>query len=99
MKDLSQRAESAVSLKNVPSHRSKNVVTFTEQSYTEEGHQMWSFNVLNKLTVHVYTGSVVKLSGVEAIVCGVDRKLKGNLAKLIRAVGGNKYELALNQAR
>ena len=99
MKELSQRAQSAVSLKGVPSHRSKNVVTFTEQSYTNEGHQVWSFDILKKLTVHVYMGSVVKLNNVDAIVCGVDKKMKGTLAKLIRTYGGHQYELALSQAR
>ena len=99
IEELSQRAESAVSLKGVPSHRSKNVVTFTEQSYTKDGHQMWSFDILKKLTVHVYMGSVVKLDNIQAIVCGVDRKMKGSLAKIIRAYGGYQYELALGQAR
>ena len=99
MKDISQRAQSAVSMKGVPSHKSKNVVTFVEQAYTNEGHQMWTFDVLKKLAIHVYIGSVVKLTDVEAIVCGVDRKMKGTLAKLIRSNAGHKYDLALNQAR
>ena len=54
--ELSERGQSAVTLKELPSHRSENMVTFTEQSYTAEGNQMWTFDVLKKLVVHVYTG-------------------------------------------
>lgn len=55
-KAVSDRSKSAVNLKGIQSHRSENMVTFMEQSYTETGEQKWTFNVLKKLTVHVYTG-------------------------------------------
>ena len=54
--EMSKRSQSAVSLGSMPTHRSENMVTFTGQSYTREGEQKWTFDVLRKLVVHVYTG-------------------------------------------
>lgn len=55
--DVTNRSQSAVSMKTSPSHRSEHMVTFNGQSYTKEGEQMWTFDVLKKLVVHVYTGN------------------------------------------
>jgi len=32
------------------------MVTFVDQSYTENGEQKWTFEILKRLIVHVYTG-------------------------------------------
>ncbi|KAL4231079.1 Poly (ADP-ribose) polymerase [Mactra antiquata] len=99
LQDVSNRSESAVSLKTLPSHRSENMVTFSGQSYTSEGEQIWSFDVLRKLMVHVYTGSILKLKNIDAIVCAVDVNMKGNLAKQIQVLGGKKFKTSLKKAR
>ncbi|WAR21707.1 Y508-like protein [Mya arenaria] len=93
------RRESAVNMKDNAPHRSENMVVFVEQSYTENGEQRWTFDVLRRMTVHVYTGSLLTLSNVEAVVCAMDSNGKGTLVRHLQGAGGRKYREALKKAK
>ena len=75
-----------------------SLVNFIGQSKaTFDGSPVYAFKICGAVTVKVYTGNLLRLDCVDAIVCAINAKLKGGLAAAVAKAAGPSYQQDLSK--
>ena len=76
-----------------------SLVNFVGQSKTRfDDSPVFEFKICGAMKVKVYTGDLVKLDCVDAIVCAVDENFTGGLVNAVAKAGGQTYKKDLMYA-
>ena len=76
-----------------------SLINFIGQSKTRfDGSPVYEFKICRAVTVKVYTGDLLRLDCVDAIVCAVNEKFKGGLAAAVAKAAGHSYKQELSNA-
>lgn len=72
--------------------RPRLVEDIRQSKTTFDNSPLYEFLICEKMKVKIYTGDLLRVGSVDAIVCTVNGKLDGGLARAIKTAGGQEYQ-------